>query len=75
MRELNLPPADVVIFFGETEEAMMEHAMLIRLEPNSWDHETWLKPERKWVGCGATEGFTSPLNLCATCEEKVARGG
>jgi|HubBroStandDraft_1064217.scaffolds.fasta_scaffold66369_3 hypothetical protein len=24
MRELNLPPADVVIFFGETEEAMME---------------------------------------------------
>lgn len=36
-------------------------------------HETPVKPERKCVGCGATEGFTSPLNLCAACEGKMAR--
>jgi hypothetical protein len=24
LKDLNLPPADVVIFFGETEEAMMK---------------------------------------------------
>lgn len=30
--------------------------------------------ERRCVGCGATSGFTSPLNLCRTCEDAMQRG-
>jgi hypothetical protein len=33
LSEINLPPADVVIFFGETEQAMMEELQKHGLAP------------------------------------------
>jgi ribosomal protein S14 len=32
------------------------------------------EPLRRCVGCGATSGFTSPLNLCQTCEAAMQKG-